>query len=118
MIKKEITSFEEKIIIACDENCEKAWGINARPKVQLDESNSDDYYFLADEELGIAPKEPGTYEGGHGKPKSKNGRLNKWCFRECERCYISNSGNSAYEHEKSNFTKRVYNIPGNHKKQN
>ena len=112
MIKKEITSFGEKIIIACDENCEKAWGINTRPKVQLDENNGDDYYFLADGELGIAPTEPGTYEGGH----VKKDRLNKWCFRECERCYISDSGDSIYELNNSDFTKRVYNIRDNHQK--
>ena len=70
--------------MACDGKCHKAWGINNRPKRQLSE-DEDDYEYLSDNELGEAPENPGTYEGGQGKnPKS----LNKWCARECERSKI------------------------------
>lgn len=72
--------------VACDELCNKAWGINGRPKVQLSD-DIDDYAFLKDDELGEAPDDPGTYEGGQGKPTmSAYPAPNKWCVRECERC--------------------------------
>ncbi len=77
MLKKEITWFGRKCTLACDGKCEKAWGINSRP------SQGDT--FKKDEELGIAPEDPGTYEGGQGKCP---GSLNKWCARECERSEI------------------------------
>ena len=77
--------------IACDGNCRKAWGINNRPKRQLSD-DPDDYVFLADSELGDAPADPGTYEGGYGKPTSPAEFPNKWCVRECERSEMSAPG--------------------------
>jgi hypothetical protein len=62
--------------------------------------------FLADDELGMAPIDPGTYEGGHGKPENKNERLNKWCARECERSIIVEVNQPL---ELKNYSKRVYN---------
>ena len=103
MLQKEITWFGEKCILACDGKCHKAWGINSRPTRQLSE-NEDDYEFLSDNELGEAPENPGTYEGGYGKnPKS----LNKWCARECERSEIVDDGESIIL---KNFDKPVKNI--------
>lgn len=87
MIAKAITYFDQHVCVCCDANCQKAWGINNRPKVQLSDDD-DDYAFLADDELGIAPVNPGTYEGGHAKPLTPDARLNKWCVRECERCEL------------------------------
>ena len=72
--------------VACDRNCDKAWGINTRPKEILSD-NLDDYVFLADGELGIAPENPGTSEGGELKPY-KPDKHNRWCVRECERASI------------------------------
>lgn len=84
MLQKEIKWFRDQCILACDGKCHKAWGINNRPKRQLSE-DEDDYEYLSDNELGEAPENPGTYEGGQEKnPKS----LNKWCARECERSKI------------------------------
>lgn len=84
MLQKEIKWFRDQCILACDGKCHKAWGINNRPKRQLSE-DEDDYEYLSDNELGEAPENPGTYEGGQGKnPES----LNKWCARECERSKI------------------------------
>mgnify|MGYP001028433341 CR=1 FL=1 len=113
MIKKEIIYFGQKVIIACDEKCNKAWGINSRPKIQLDEDNEDDYCYLADNELDEAPADPGTYEGFEmcGKPQTKEERLNKWCCRECERCFISNPGEYNNPIVLKDFSKRFYNIP-------
>lgn len=91
------------IALACDGKCEKAFGINHRPKVILDENNEDDYYFLADHEVGIAPVDTGVYEGGHAKPTDK--QHNKWCWRECERSV--KGGNKI-----QSFDGRRYNIPG------
>jgi len=84
MIARAITYFGEPLILVCDGKCDKAWGINNRPRVQLSD-DEDDYEFLADHELGDAPFDPGTYEGGWGKPDDDKARLNKWCARECER---------------------------------
>lgn len=86
-MEKIITYFGEQVKVACDENCNKAWGINNRPKKQLSD-DPDDYEYLSDRELGIAPIDPGTYEGGHAKPVNHIGIPNKWCVRECERCVM------------------------------
>lgn len=86
MIWKAILFFGEPAAIACDEKCNKAWGISSREKNYLSVGDPDDYEFLADHELLIAPEDPGTYEGGHAKPTTPESRLNKWCCRECERC--------------------------------
>jgi hypothetical protein len=96
--------------VNCDENCHKAWGINSRPRIypeigekvfgldnasiwpdryDVDENN---YVYLSDDELPEAPIDPGTEEGGEKKPVNKQGIPNKWCYRECERCNISDPG--------------------------
>lgn len=111
MISKDIIYFGQKAKITCDEKCEKAWGINSRPKVQLDEKNEDDYAYLSDNELGIAPVNPGTYESGHAKPVNEEERMNKWCCRECERCYMSKPNQFDKPIVLKDFSKRVYNIP-------
>lgn len=82
IIVSKIKAYGENAILACDGNCQKAWGEHSRPTIQLSE-NEDDFAYLADDELGIAPADPGTYEGGCGKPSEP--KHNKWCFRECER---------------------------------
>lgn len=89
ILVKAITWFGKPAVVACDGRCEKAWGINNRPQVELSD-DPDDYEFLADDELGEAPRDPGTYEGQHGKPDdySDPHRQNKWCSRECERSVI------------------------------
>jgi hypothetical protein len=89
-MEKLITYCGQTAKVACDEKCNKAWGINERPQNQLSD-NDDDYEYLADDELGEAPEDPGTYEGGHAKPISKLGIPNKWCVRECERSVIGES---------------------------
>jgi hypothetical protein len=75
-----IRMFGNPIIILCDGKCNKAWGINSRPRKENDE-------FESDEALAWAPADPGTYEGGDGKPTAKLTKFkhNKWCARECER---------------------------------
>lgn len=75
---------DQQAKVGCDEKCEKAWGNENRPKVQLSE-DEDDYAFLSDDELGEAPIDPGTYEGGQAKPIDKKDIPNRWCIRECER---------------------------------
>jgi hypothetical protein len=111
MIEKEINWFGRKCILACDAQCQKAWGINRRPKRCLSD-DPDDYAFLADAELGTAPVDPGTYEGEHAKPRSDGERLNKWCARECERSRIVERGETI---RLPDFARRrVYNIPSRH----
>jgi hypothetical protein len=109
MIHLNIVYFGKQCVLACDAQCHKAWGINNRPRVYLEDPtgtvypnddhhypqdekiDGDNYAFLADDELGEAPFDPGTYEGGHAKPTLPEDRLNKWCARECERSDIADS---------------------------
>lgn len=110
MHTKQITFFGQKVTMACDGLCRKAWGINQRPKVEFDENEPDDIAWLADNELGEAPSDPGTYEGGHGKPDGPHD-MNKWCARECERSEIFKEGETVTVR---NFTQRRYNQPWKH----
>jgi hypothetical protein len=139
MIMKSGLYFGQPICIACDAKCHKAWGINNRPRVYLEESpqvirghghdvdrcpqdvaddfNYDNYAFLADDELPDAPMSSngpdglGTWEGGHGKPETPSQRLNKWCARECERHVIIDDVDGKIEDfELPDYSQRQYNI--------
>lgn len=108
-MEKMITYFGQQAKVACDEKCNKAWGSNSRPRIE-NPNNEDDYVFFADSELGEAPIDPGTYEGGHAKPQAENEKMNKWCVRECERCKMSKPGEYNKPIKLPDFSKRVYNI--------
>jgi hypothetical protein len=95
--------------LSCDAKCHKAWGVQTRPKVQLG-SDDDDFAWLADSELGDAPNNPGTWEGGDGKPSSPAG-MNKWCARECERSDVALTPENV---SLPNFSARVFNQPWKH----
>lgn len=101
--------FGQPMRVTCDRKCNKAWGMNNRPRIQLS-YKEDDYAFLADDELGEAPVDPGTYEGQHAKPLSPDEFPNKWCVRECERCNHSDVGKWMEPLAVIDFSKRVYNI--------
>lgn len=111
MITKEILCFGKKRILACDGKCDKAWGISIRKTILLDREDVDDIAFLSDDELEIAPINPGTYEGSCGKPVSNFEKLNKWCFRECERSSLFNIDETNIEVKLKDFSKRLFNIP-------
>lgn len=97
--------------VECDRKCTKAWGISSRPKINLSD-DEDDIVWLADAELGDAPKDPGTREGAHGKPFSPDDFPNKWCVRQCERCAMSNIDDDVNETlTLPDFSVRVYNLP-------
>lgn len=102
-----ITYFGQKSKVACDEKCHKAWGINSRPRIEANENDLYDAELLSDEELGLAPVDPGTYEGGDAKPTSKPEMLNKWCVRECERCVMSRPGEADLPLTLPDFSKRI-----------
>ena len=104
-----ITFLGSKARVVCDRNCNKAWGVSSRPKKQLSD-NEDDFCFLSDGEIGNAPKDPGTYEGGCSKPLSPDEFPNKWCIRECERCSISELNEWNLPLELKSFVDRQYNI--------
>lgn len=109
MIVKSIVYFGQPATHACDGKCGKAWGINNRPSVLVGKPDDvDDYAFLADGELGDAPADPGTYEGGHAKPLNATGpeHINKWCVRECERHWF---GKPDAPPELPDFSVRFYN---------
>jgi hypothetical protein len=102
-----IQYFYTTVNVRCDGKCQKAWGINNRPKKQLS-GDEDDYEFLADAELPVAPKDPGTYEGGSAKPLDVSLFPNKWCVRECERCQMWDVGEEPPMPQ--DFTKRKRNL--------
>lgn len=114
MVQKPITWFDKPARVCCDGRCDKAWGINARPRVYLSRDR-DDYAYLADHELEQAPADPGTYEGGHGKPANRQlsqtdaGLMNKWCSRECERSHVVEASEA---YDPIDFTKRHRNMGG------
>lgn len=108
-MEKQITYFGQPAKVACDEKCNKAWGISSRPKHSLS-NNPDNWEWLSDQELGEAPKDPGTREGFDMKPVNKEGIPNKWCVRECERCVISDYGKPNQQLELPDFSKRIKNI--------
>ncbi len=103
-----ITYFGQPARVNCDRNCSKAWGINNRPKVQLS-ADEDDYAYLSDDELGIAPIDPGTYEGGIANPLSPDEFPTKWCVRECERSNMSRPGKWNQSLPVRDFSKRMLN---------
>lgn len=117
MIQKQILFCGNETIMACDGRCDKAWGINGRPKVMLSE-NEDDYVYKPDSELGTAPG-PGETdcleEGGHLKPSATpitDARLmNKWCARECERSSMFDPGKPVLlrdlDHPEPNIPRRT-----------
>ncbi len=93
---KLIRYFGEEKVLACDGKCDKAWGINGRPKRQLSE-DGDDYVFIGDGEFGeaLAPGPGETVaiaEGCDIKPENSDGFGNKWCTRECERTAMVDLG--------------------------
>lgn len=110
VIHRRIQAYGHAAVVACDARCDKAWGINHRPRLLLSD-DEDDYVWLADGELGDAPLDPGTYEGGHHKPRKESERLNKWCFRECERSASATTPDDVSLHD---FTQRLYNMPHLH----
>jgi hypothetical protein len=81
---------------------------SARAAIEYDDM--DDVVYLADHEVGRAPDDPGTYEGGHAKPMHPS-RHNKWCVRECERSNIVGVGE---EIKYPDFRFRRYNQPWLH----
>ena len=108
-MQKLITYCGRKMILVCDGKCDKAWGVSSRPKIQLSDSDENDYCFLADDELEIAPENPLTYEGFdmEGKPQTNEEKMNRWCARECERSSINDL--LSVEIEIKDFSKRRYN---------
>ena len=129
-MEKEITYYGAPAKVGCDEKCNKAWGINNRPRVYLDISetqifglegtsiypdteddiNIDNYAYCADGELPDAPIDPETYENDDAKPTCKSEMGNRWCVRECERCQMSEYGKHNEPLKLKDFSQRFYNM--------
>lgn len=106
-IESRVRYFGGRCSLACDGRCDKAWGLQHRPKLPLaDAKDEDDFEYLADHELGQAPEDPGIYECDEGKPRSLDERHNKWCARACERAVIAPWGQ---DYDLPDFSKRVSN---------
>lgn len=110
-LRVELTYFYQPRVCACDLKCEKAFGVNGRPRIDFDPADPDDNAMLSDDELGEALRNPGTYEGGHGKPMHPT-EMNKWCIRECERSVMVDRGADIVLPD---FSRRLYNQPWKHK---
>lgn len=114
MLSAKVQYLYEDIYIACDGKCQKAWGINSRPYMYLNgPDDEDDIMWYADEDLGLAPIDPGTYEGGDCKPLSSSEFPNKWCVRECERSCRNKDNNFT---NLPDWENRLFNIPDSAKK--
>ena len=98
-----IKFFGQDAKVNCDENCGKSFGLNTRPM----HGDPDDMEHFADSELGTAPVNPGTSEGGDFKPVDKLGIPNKWCVRACERCNISNPGEAHLPLKVNTFKNKI-----------
>jgi hypothetical protein len=117
MLTKKIVWYGRMATLACDGRCDKAWGINRRPRLYFMEDgpcvpralapgekarDDDDHVYVADSALDAAPADPGTYEGVDCKPyagrlnKANAHLINKWCARECERSRISDGHEFAF----------------------
>lgn len=101
MPSKQILYFGKECVVACDGRCDKAWGINGRPKKAYTD-DPDDYVFLGDDALGTAPAPGETAicaEGVHGKPSASSitdgALMNRWCTRECERSVVMDALDAA-----------------------
>lgn len=110
-IAKLITAYGGPAMMMCDARCDKAWGRDDRPRCQLSE-DEDDFAYLSDDELGEAPADPGSSEGGVRKPALPEDRLNRWCFRSCERCSWAGHREMQKIVELRDFSKRLCNLPG------
>lgn len=108
-MRTRIKYFGQPADVDCDQKCNKAWGINNRPRVQLGQ-DEDDYEWLSDGELGQAPIDPGTYEGSDAKPLFPDEFPNRWCVRECERCVRTPYKNPDAHLILRDFTVRIRNI--------
>lgn len=111
-MNKKVVYLNKPVIVSCDENCNKAWGIRLRPKETLSNDPSD-YVYLSDGELGDAPVNPGTIIHGELKPLDNDQKLNKWCVKECERCIIVEE-EEGKEFSYPDFSKRIFNNPYKH----
>ena len=107
MIEREIVYFGRRRVLCCDGRCEKAWGIDTRPRLELDLEDLDDFAWLSDGELGEAPVDPGTYEGSCGKPAPTEKLESKWCARQCERSGVFAPGEDV---ELRDLGRRFYNM--------
>ena len=103
--QKEIVYFGRSTTMYCDGKCDKAWGINSRPRIEVGKNE----YWVSDNEFDKAPDNPGTYEGGQSKPKIHSGEnMNHWCARECERCKIIDENEKPLKENLINFEERVF----------
>ena len=119
VLTRRITYCGQPATIACDGLCEKAWGLQNRPRLYFarPDEDPDDYAWLTDAETPQAPADPGTYEGGEAKPTTREERLvSKWCARECERCVMTPAGSPDAVLKLRDFSKRRANKPGSQHK--
>lgn len=109
LLSTEIQWFSRRCLVVCDQQCQKAWGFDRRPGERR--SDPDDRIWYSDDEIiDPAPDDPGSYEGGQGKP-FRPSRHNKWCVRACERSNMIEIGKPIHCDD---WSHRHYNQPWKH----
>lgn len=111
LLTTSILYFGKRCLAVCDQKCNKAWGLNGGRPEWRDSTEPDDVIWFADGEVGEAPADPGSYEGGEGKPFGPPLVHNKWCVRECERSTTVDIGRPI---QCINWSQRIYNQPWKH----
>ena len=111
-MEKEITYYGAPAKVGCDEKCNKAWGINNRPRVYLDISETQIFglegtsiYPDIEDDINVD-----NYENDDAKPTCKSEMGNRWCVRECERCQMSEYGKHNEPLKIKDFNQRFYNM--------
>lgn len=94
-LEKRVMFGGQPVLLRCDGRCDKAFGISGRPHRQLSD-DPDDYVFLADDAVGVAPPPGETADLSEGEdlkpsavPLTDPSRMNKWCARACERAGLN-----------------------------
>ena len=78
LLTTSILYYGKRCLAVCDQKCTKAWGVSGKRPQWRDQAEPDDVIWFADSEVTEAPDDPGSYEGGQGKPLAPPSIHNKW----------------------------------------
>lgn len=84
MIVRAVKVKNRTLFVACDANCNKAFGRDDRPRGD----HPDDSMYIPDDLAPDAPIDPGSRAGADAKPRCLSERLNAWCRDICERSVV------------------------------
>jgi hypothetical protein len=97
LLARSIVFCGRSMVVACDGRCDRAWGVQERPRTALSPGDPDDFVWLGDEHED-ARTTPGrehlVSEGGDLRPSDvalspgDSVLMNRWCARACERSVL------------------------------